>query len=498
MEQTRTVSMSSVKDIKMVSSFKPVLEILRDRIGSTKVIKVPAEQRGQEHFSRLLRRPRGSFESMMTNSSKATEFSLVKGTASGASATIFKGYQDSSLRSVAIKRINGERFRGHEAELQQLLDREILALEELSECPYVTKFFEYINYAPKDEHWMVMEFCDGGSAIDLLRETIPLSQISAIVASVIRALEFIHSKGYIHGDIKCANILLCSPGIVKVCDFGLASKVKEVDNPDFHALGTVDYMAPEVMLRSLAIDNEEDFEEFNYNRKIDIWAVGIVVLELLIGHPPMHYYRHFEEDEFSTYISGMSEGNRRQSALFDLFFYADAIHDIVADHFIGKKKGVPLKDFEKLLNRFPELPTQERQFMELLHMMSEYGTTVDTKCEGGLFNFNINKVVGAQRASKMYHISKCLSFVSQCLMIDDSQRPEAKEISHHPFIRAQYKEYVLLEDKVQDIIERSKSRSTRKTLWKDFKCSLTVRQVNTILKQKEKKMRTRITRKKLN
>ena len=351
-------SRRSINDYLLLRRMKPVMEMIRDSIGSTKVIKVPSvdhetQRKGgnaafrddtprrklqsgsttnvnamdlsplsrvKKHTRRqsnnLLdcspRRERESFMSTNSVTSHLTEYFFVRDTANGASATIYKSYQDGRFQCVAVKRIRGKIFEDHEEELMQMLIRERKALEELSSCPYITKFYEYVDYEPLQEHWMVMEFCDGGSAIDLLRSRLPLKQIAAIVGAVVRAIEFIHDKGYIHGDIKCANILLKSPGVVKVCDFGLASKVRNVENPDFHALGTVDYMSPEIMPRSLAIGHEDPYQGYYmYDRKIDIWAIGIVILELMIGHPPMHSYRRLDEDGFSMYISELPRDNPR-------------------------------------------------------------------------------------------------------------------------------------------------------------------------------------------
>lgn len=485
---------NSSQDFPLVRSLRPVLELVRDKIGSTKVIKVPADQRTNsvtQHYSRLIRQPRGSFESMASTSSKATEFSFVRGTASGASATIFKGYQDQGLTSVAIKKIDGRKFKGHEYELQKMLEREIKALEELSASPFVTKFFEYIKYSPKNEHWMVMEFCNGGAAIELLKEKIPLSQISAIAAAVLRALDFIHSKGYIHGDIKCANVLLTSPGVVKVCDFGLASKVVGVKSPDLHALGTVDYMSPEVMEMSLRIDDGLDVSDMTYDRKIDIWAVGIIVLELLVGNPPMHYYRHFEEEDFSRFIAAMPHENKRQSGLFDLFFYSEEIHEIVEQNFQARRRKLPEKDFEKLLQRFEELPKDEKTLQKLFYRMSRFKKKINPASRD-LFEFKPAEVVGAKNSSKMFALTKCLSFVSHSLLFSVEDRPEAAALAQHPFVKSQYNEYVRLENSIDEIIEQSKHRAQRQNLWKSFRCSLTIREINKILVAKETRLRRKL------
>lgn len=424
-----------------------------------------------------------------------TEFSFVKETANGASAAIFKSYRNGGLKSVAVKRIRGKIFKDHEAELTQMLDREKQALRELSSCPYITKFYEYVQYRPLDEHWMVMEFCDGGSAIDLLRSKLPLNQIAAIVGATLRAIEFIHDRGYIHGDIKCANILISSPGVVKVCDFGLASKVKNVKAPDFHALGTVDYMAPEVMRKSIALDEDDPYaESYKYDRKIDIWAVGIVVLELLIGHPPMHHYRRLDEENFSIYIANIPEVKNRSTGLFELFYPPKEIQNFVEGSFRIANQTPPRRDLQKLIDRFPELraPAIDNKIEDLFHNLSYFKTKPTPKNPKDLHHFNMKKVVGLDSASRMYGFGKCLSFVSQCLLNKVSWRPEAKDIGLHPFVRNQYKEYIDLEPHIDQILQANQSRKARNGLWKHYKTSATVHQINRILQAKEKKLREKL------
>jgi serine/threonine protein kinase len=89
------------------------------------------------------------------------------------------------------------------------------------------------------------------------------------------ALAYIHSKSYIHRDVKAGNILLNDDGHVKLADFGSTS----LNNPANSFVGTPYWMAPEVILA---------MDEGQYDTKIDIWSLGITCIELgkrLIGFP---------------------------------------------------------------------------------------------------------------------------------------------------------------------------------------------------------------------
>jgi len=120
-----------------------------------------------------------------------------------------------------------------------------------------------------------MEYVRGRNLQDILRETpqLPIPQVLDIAAQVCDGLAYAHSRRTVHRDIKPANILLTREGVVKLVDFGLA----EVLGTHSFAggAGTYAYMAP------------EDFHpEEQSDRQSDIWAVGVILYEMLAGRRP--------------------------------------------------------------------------------------------------------------------------------------------------------------------------------------------------------------------
>ena len=131
-------------------------------------------------------------------------------------------------------------------------------------------------------YYLLMEFVDGVN----LREAMKVgrftpAQALSVVPRNCEALEFAHNEGILHRDIKPENILLDTRGRVKVADFGIAKLLAEPEtDPSLTASGTVlgtpNYMAPEQLERSGAVD-----------QRADIYSLGVVFYEMLTGELPL-------------------------------------------------------------------------------------------------------------------------------------------------------------------------------------------------------------------
>ncbi|XP_053236623.1 serine/threonine-protein kinase PAK 5 isoform X4 [Podarcis raffonei] len=133
----------------------------------------------------------------------------------------------------------------------------------------------YNSYLVGDELWVVMEFLEGGALTDIVTHTrMNEEQIATVCLSVLRALSYLHNQGVIHRDIKSDSILLTSDGRIKLSDFGFCAQVSK-DVPKRKSLvGTPYWMAPEVISR------------LPYGTEVDIWSLGIMVIEMIDGEPP--------------------------------------------------------------------------------------------------------------------------------------------------------------------------------------------------------------------
>merc|ERR1712098_140353 len=156
----------------------------------------------------------------------------------------------------------------------------------------IIQLVEY--FEQHDKFYLVFEKVAGGQLLDHIqkRRCFKESEAAEIIREVASALEFLHSKGIAHRDLKPENVLCLyedSLTPVKLCDFDLGSGIK------FHTgggsdttpllltpVGSAEFMAPEIV-EAFIEDNEEDLM---YDKRCDLWSLGVITYILLCGYPP--------------------------------------------------------------------------------------------------------------------------------------------------------------------------------------------------------------------
>ena len=154
----------------------------------------------------------------------------------------------------------------------------------LKQCdsPYILKY--YSSYIKNNTIWIVLEFCDGGSLLDIMRITNKFyneKEIASIIKMVLKGLQFLHAQRKIHRDIKAGNILLNDEGVAKLGDFGVSAQLTNSISKKVSKIGTPYWMSPEVISQK------------SYDSKCDIWSLGITCIELAEGEPPYSEVRTF-------------------------------------------------------------------------------------------------------------------------------------------------------------------------------------------------------------
>jgi calcium-dependent protein kinase len=147
----------------------------------------------------------------------------------------------------------------------------------LLDHPNVVKLFEFADDEAQGQFVLIMEYLPGGDCLDLLLRAsnsgtgiLKEEVVGKIANHLLLALCYCHSQGIVHRDVKPENMMLTARDgqlDCKIIDFGLAVRKKRLDN----ICGTPSYIAPEVI------------GGLGYDSKVDIWASGITVLELLTG-----------------------------------------------------------------------------------------------------------------------------------------------------------------------------------------------------------------------
>jgi len=192
----------------------------------------------------------------------------------GGMGTVFKAKQLSMDRIVALKVLN-ERYSANE-EFVDRFKREARAAGKLNH-PNVIHVHDIAK--ANGRHFFSMEFVDGMSVKDLLRQEtkIEINRAIDIVLQTARALEYAHENRIIHRDIKPDNIMITKEGIVKIADLGIA-KTFEESAPSVkeqrRVMGTPHYMAPEQALGK-PIDH-----------RVDIYSLGATFYHLVTGTTP--------------------------------------------------------------------------------------------------------------------------------------------------------------------------------------------------------------------
>ncbi|KAG8343306.1 putative protein kinase [Trypanosoma vivax] len=146
---------------------------------------------------------------------------------------------------------------------------------------------------------LYMELASCGTLQDKIRKhgkPLPLNTIVQHLEDLCRGLAYIHSKSYVHGDIKTANALIDKYGRTKIGDFGTAKQLKRRSEKLYGVVGTPQFMAPEVMSADASL-------KLGYDEKADIWSIGCVALELATGQPPFSHLVEAQGMRIFYYVS---------------------------------------------------------------------------------------------------------------------------------------------------------------------------------------------------
>ncbi len=192
----------------------------------------------------------------------------------GGMGAVYRGLQRDLERPVAIKVLPPDAVRDTES-----IDRfrtEARAMARLTH-PHIPAVYDFA--VVEGFGVLIMELIEGPNVYALIHQKqLPPDRALQILAEVCDAVQFAHSRGVVHGDIKPGNIMLDTDGRVKLADFGLARLMVQGDRnaETWTPMGTPEYAAPELYDKNSSPDH-----------RADIYSLGVVLHEMLTGAPPV-------------------------------------------------------------------------------------------------------------------------------------------------------------------------------------------------------------------
>lgn len=194
-------------------------------------------------------------------------------------ATVYLATDLRLERRVAIKVMHG-----HLADDNQYKTRFIQEARSAARLAHPNVVNVYDQGQDADTAYLVMEYLPGITLRDLLndRPMLTIEQAFDILEAVLSGLAAAHRNGIVHRDLKPENVLLADDGRIKIGDFGLARAASAQTAAGNALLGTIAYLSPELVTRGVA------------DARSDIYAVGIMLYEMLAGEQPFKGEQPFQ------------------------------------------------------------------------------------------------------------------------------------------------------------------------------------------------------------
>ena len=200
--------------------------------------------------------------------------------------------------------------------IKKYFNNEIFILRNVNH-PNIIRLYEIKQTL--NNFYLVFELCNGGGLSSCLAKYMknngnkPFTQeiVQYIMKQIVSGIQYLHNNKILHRDLKLDNILVnynneedrknfnllkCR---VKIIDFGFA-RYLENDNVAQSLLGSPIYMSPQILMKMRKIDNNRSF---GYDKKADIWSLGVMCYEILIGSPP------FDATNYEELTKKIQKGN---------------------------------------------------------------------------------------------------------------------------------------------------------------------------------------------
>ncbi|XP_028293441.1 serine/threonine-protein kinase ULK3 isoform X1 [Gouania willdenowi] len=211
---------------------------------------------------------------------KLSDFILTERLGSGTYATVYKAYSKGNNREVVAVKVVAKKTLNKASTENLLTEIEIL---KTVRHPHIVQLKDFQWDA--ENIYLILEWCSGGdlSCFIRSRRILPERVARRFLQQMACALQFLHERNISHLDLKPQNILL-SGSVLKLADFGFAQYMTPWDEQS-SLRGSPLYMAPEMVCRR------------QYDSRVDLWSVGVILYEALFGRAPFASKSYTELEE---------------------------------------------------------------------------------------------------------------------------------------------------------------------------------------------------------
>jgi serine/threonine protein kinase len=241
------------------------------------------------------------------------DLTLIKGLGKGAFGEVYLTSKQGSQEKFATKKIDKKYAQNPKA--KKYIDNEIKILKEIDHKNIIKLYDVKEN---SQNYYLVMEYCNGGGLSDCLEYHIkqnrrPFSEevVQYLMRQIVDGIKYLHGKHILHRDIKLDNILVkfdseedklkrnMMKAKVKIIDFGFA-RYLDPKQLAFSTLGSPINMEPGILRKLNKMENSRDY---GYDEKADIWSLGTICYEMLIGKCT------FDANSMKELIGKVEKGN---------------------------------------------------------------------------------------------------------------------------------------------------------------------------------------------
>ena len=276
------------------------------------------------------------------------DLTLLKCIGKGAFGEVYLTSKIGTKEKFATKKIDKKFIKEKK---KKYLDNEIKILNEISHENIIKLFEVKETY---NSYYLVMELCTGGSLFECLDEyqkkyNQPFSEeiVQYLMKQIVSAIKYIHNKNIIHRDLKLENILVnfnseedkkninMLKSKIKLIDFGFARYLSNSDLA-FSILGSPLNMDPGILEVYNKLKKMEYYNKYGYDEKADIWSLGSICYEMIIGKSPFdskslkqlinkvkkgkYYLPTYLSKEVISFINGMLKYDLKKRLSADLLY----------------------------------------------------------------------------------------------------------------------------------------------------------------------------------